>query len=398
MRSRGEFVAVAAAYGAQGLGYATVVTVLPQFKARLGIGEMTVSLLLLGTCLAAAAGSVLADLIAVRWGSRQALCAGLVMEAVALLAASVPTGFGPFLTAFVVYGIGIGVVDAAANMQGVLAQKRTGATLFGSLYAAYTAAAIVGALVVSGCVAAGVWVLPLILTALVQLAVVTFGMRRFDPARAAHRVHDDTTTRSPLPWAGISAVGALVLAAFTIDSAISSWSTVYLADGLHVGSATAPLGYAVYQAAVLVARLAVDPAVRVFGRGRITVAAIVVGLLGTGVVAAVPDLAGAIAGFAAAGTATGALVPIAFGAAGELRPDRSDEVIARVNLFNYLGAVAGAVTLGMVAAGPSLGPAFAVPALVLLAATPAVRRIPGVRPINELRKEATPCTSVSQPK
>ena len=49
----------------------------------------------------------------------------------------------------------------------------------------------------------------------------------------------------------------------------------------------------------------------------------------------------AIVGFALAGVAVGALVPLAFTSAGGLAPARSDELIARVNLFNYAGAVLG---------------------------------------------------------
>lgn len=382
MSTRAEAIAVASAYGAQGLGYATVVTVLPEFKTRLGIGDATISMLLLGTCVAAAAGSVLADLLAVRWGSRHALCTGLVLEALALSSLTVVNDLALFVAMIAVYGIGLGIVDAASNMQGVLVQKRFGAALLGRLYAAYTAAAIGGALLVAACLAGGSPLLPLLVTATALVMVAANGTRRFDRSRAAHRVHDDGGTRTPLPWPGIWRVGAIVLAAFTIDSAVSSWSTVYLADGLHVAAAAAPLGYAVYQAAVLAARLGVDTAVRRLGRAPIAVAAIVAGVLGSALVATIANLAGAIIGFAIAGLATGALVPLAFTAAGELRPQRSDEVIARVNLFNYVGAVAGAVSLGLVAAGHTLGVAFAIPAAVMLAVAPLathVNRSPALR-------------------
>ncbi|WP_330179576.1 MFS transporter [Nocardia sp. NBC_01503] len=388
MRNRAEFIGLASAYAAQGLGYAALVTVLPQLETRLRIGETTVSLLLLGVCVAAAAGSALADLVAVRWGSRQALCSGLVLEAVALGAIAWIGDFGIFVPALVAYGIGLGMVDAASNMQGVLAQKHSGTSLLGRLYAAYTAAAVGGALLVSACLATTSSLLPLLLTAAVQLAVAVAGIRLFDRARAAHRPHDDRVRRDPLPRNGIWFIGLLVLAAFTVDSAVSAWGTVYLADGLQVASAAAPLGYAAYQAAVFLARLAVDPAVRRFGRTRLATAATAVGVSGCGVVAAVPDIVGAVAGFAAAGVCTGILVPIAFGAAGDLRPERSDEVIARVNLFNYAGAVAGAVALGLVATGPALGYAFMLPAVVLLLATPALRR---------LRQERRPSAAVTTP-
>ena len=165
-----------------------------------------------------------------------------------------------------------------------------------------------------------------------------------------------------------------MLVAYVVDSAVSTWSSVYLSDGLRATAAAAPLGYAAYQAAVLLSRLATDSVVRTLGRRPTTLIGIAAGVTGCAVVAALHNVTGAVTGFAIAGLATGALIPLAFSAAGTLLPARSDEVIARVNLFNYAGAVAGAVLLGLVASGPSLGTAFALPALFLLAVTPIANR------------------------
>jgi MFS family permease len=366
--------AVMAAYAAQGLGYATVVTALPAVKGRVGIDDATVSLLLLGTCLAAAAGSVLADVVAVRRGSRAALVAGLITQAVALVVIAVTGSFVLLLAAVVVYGVGLGAVDASSNMQGALLQRRRPRPLFGRLYAGYTAAAIVatlGTAVVLGASAPATSTL--IVTALVQAGVAVWGISAFDPAGAAHRAHDNPRTRVPLPRRAIWAVGAIVFGAFVIDSAVSSWSTIYLAEGLDAAPALTPLGYAAYLAAMLVARLTTDPAVRAVGPVRVGVAALLVAVAGAVLVAVWPAVPAAVIGFAAMGAASGTLVPLAFARAGEVLPERSDEVIARVNLFNYAGAVAGAVILGLVATGPALGVAFLLPAAVLAALLPVLR-------------------------
>jgi MFS family permease len=74
------------------------------------------------------------------------------------------------------------------------------------------------------------------------------------------------------------------------------------------------------------------------------------------------------------GIGVGALVPLAFSAAGELDPARVDEVIARINLFNYAGAVLGAVLVGLLADGPGLGPAFLLPALLVAPTVVSARR------------------------
>jgi MFS family permease len=164
-----------------------------------------------------------------------------------------------------------------------------------------------------------------------------------------------------------------VFGAFVIDSAVSSWSTIYLAEGLDAAPALTPLGYAAYLAAMLVARLTTDPAVRAVGPVRVGVAALLVAVAGAVLVAVWPAVPAAVIGFAAMGAASGTLVPLAFARAGEVLPERSDEVIARVNLFNYAGTVAGAVILGLVATGPALGVAFLLPAAVLAALLPVLR-------------------------
>ncbi|CAO5178674.1 MFS transporter [Frankia sp. AiPs1] len=374
LRGDAALRSVSAAYAAQGAGYAMVVTALPSFKDRFDLGDAAVSAVLLGTCLAAAGGSLLADAIATRRGSRRALCTGLAAQAVALLGAAVAPNVAVFVAAIAVYGVGLGVCDASAAMQGVLVQTRAGTPLLGRLYATNTAAAIAAALIMAGLLALGAAVAGLLLAAVLATSVMAVGARRFDPSRG-ERPTAGGPDLPPLPRRGIWTIGALVFAAFVIDSAVSTWSTVYLDDGLRVTAAATPLGYAAYQATLLLARLATDPASRRLGRLTMAAIALGAGITGCAVVAAVPHLAGAVVGFAAAGLTAGILVPLAFGAAGELLPARGDEIIARVNLFNYGGAVTGAVLLGLVATGPDLGVAFLLPAAVLALVLPLVRRI-----------------------
>ena len=147
-RSTSTRVAVFAAYAAQGLGYAVVVTSLPALKQRQGVDDTVVTLIVLGVAIAAAGGSVLANALAVRFGSRTALVVGLLLQAAALPAIALPTPFPLFVSLFAVYGIGLGCVDAATAMQGVIVQRAHGKPLLGGLFSAYTAAATAGALLV----------------------------------------------------------------------------------------------------------------------------------------------------------------------------------------------------------------------------------------------------------
>jgi MFS family permease len=371
-------VAVSASYAAQGFGYAVVVTSLPNLKFRYGIDDTVVALIVLLVCLAAAAGSILADRLALRWGSRVALVVGLLLEAVALPLIAGPVGLPAFIAAFAVYGAGLGVVDAAGAMQGVLVQQRVGASVMAGFFAWYTAAAILGALLMSAVAGTAANAsITLVAAAVVALVVAVLGLRSFDK----RRTRLSTTTagavgRPPgkLPRRGIALFGTVVLAAFVVDSAVSTWSTVYLHDVLLASAAVAPLGYAAYQAAILVTRIGADKLVQRFGRVVLAGCTTALAVLGCLVVAVVPTTWAAVAGFALAGCGVGALVPLAFSAAGELEVGRSDEVIARVNLFNYAGAVLGAVLVGLLADSTGLSMAFLLPIALLVPVLFLVRR------------------------
>lgn len=360
---------------AQGLGYAVIVTSLPALQIRQGIEDPdVVAFLILGVALAAAVGSVIANAVAVRWGSRAALAFGLIVQAIALPVIAFPTPFAVFAASFVVFGIGLGCVDAAAAMQGVAVQRGYGRHLLGSFFAAATAAAIGGALLVSAvaltATAAGI---ALMSAAVIALGVAVIGIRFF-----AREVPIDealpAAERAKLPRAGIWVFGLVILAVFVADSAVSTWSTQYLQIDLGTLAWVAPLGYAVYQAVVLVTRLVTDRLVPLVGRGRLVGIAASVSALGCLIIALLPFPVAALVGFALAGVSAGVLIPVTFGAAGELAPEHSDQVIARVNLFNYAGAILGAVVIGLMADWPGLGPAFLLPAVALAAILFAVPR------------------------
>lgn len=363
--------AVATAYAAQGLGYAIVVTALPTLKDRYGMTDTVVSLIILLVCLAAAGGSVLADRTAARRGSRTAVVVGLVLEALALLIIASPVAFPMFVVAFGFYGIGLGMVDAAGAMQGVLVQARVGRSVMSGFFAAYTAAAIVGALVMSGLAGAG-WSasVAVVGAALFAGVVAARGWSHFDPRRSGTNPTEPASRTAAaggrLPRRGIILFGMVIFAAFAVDSAVSTWSTVYLRDVLLSSAAVAPLGYAAYQGVILLTRLGGDALVRRFGRPALAAVTVVLTLIGCALVVSLPSIWAAVAGFALAGFAVGALVPLAFSSAGELDPGRSDVIIARVNIFNYAGAVLGAVLVGLLADGPGLAAGFLIPLVFLM--------------------------------
>jgi len=269
-------------------------------------------------------------------------------------------------------------------MQGVQLQQRLGTAVLSTLFACATGASITAALVMSGLATLGTanGAIASLVVAAVLIASIVLGVRgRLVPALEPD---EDAAgaAKSPLPTAGIWLFGSLIMVAYVADSAVSTWSSVYLHDNLSAGAVIAPLGYAAYQAAILLTRLLGDRLVA-HSRARLLVPTVIVAILGLVGVALLGNAVAVVAAFALVGVGVGTLVPLTFSAAGDLAPDQVHQVIARINLFNYVGAVFGAVALGLLSAWPGLGPAFLLPAVLLLPALLFARRFdrPGAKPI-----------------
>lgn len=390
--SRLTRIVVSAAYGAQGFGYASVMTTLPTFKDKFGMSATVVSMAVLLSCLTAAIGSLGAGAIGKRFGSRVSLSVGLALEAVSLVAVTSSGGLGMFMVTMAVYGMGLGAVDAATAMQGVVVERRLGRGVMSGFFAVYTAGAILAALTVSAAVSQHIALAGVIGAAILTAVVAIAGWWFFavdlpesgqqpagQPVVGAAATPGRPAAHGLSVRSGIWLFGTAILVIFTADSAVSTWSTEYLQNSLMALPAVAPLGYAAYQAVVLISRLTGDRLAGRLGRRILVATASFTGIAGFVLVALVHTLPAAIVGFAIVGIGVGLIVPMTFSAAGEVDPGQSDRIISSMNTFNYVGAVIGGGIIGPLAdTGIGMAAAFLLPAL-LLAVMPVLSRFYGAR-------------------
>ncbi|RHA40962.1 MFS transporter [Cellulomonas rhizosphaerae] len=363
-------VATSGAFAAQGFALMLLLTNLVSVQERYGVDEDTISTAILGVLLAAALGTWIADRVArSRGGSRVALAAGLALIAVFVPVIAIAPTFPLGVAAFALYGVALGMVDASTNMQAVAVQRAYGRPLLSSFYAAWSVGGIAAALLsaVDGDRLAiePVTLIFLAATPVAALAAVLV-------ARNGRRSHDaapvavDDTPGSHVPWRSVGVLAVAVVAYFAIDNGTQSWSTTYLEKTLDAASWMAPLGAAAYLGTTLLSRLVGDAAVLRWGRVRVVRAASLVGAAGFTVVVVAPVPFVAIAGFALAGAGLGLIAPLCFATAGVLAPEHADAVVARLNVFNYVGTLLGAVLLPVIGTATSFRLAFVLPILLAL--------------------------------
>ena len=381
---RAHRLAIAASFFVQGLLFISLTTRLPRFQQRWSLGELAISGLLLMVVLLAGVGSVLAEAVSGRRDSATALRFGLVLVAVGMAVLAVAPAMVVFVGGLAVYGVGLGIVDAAGNMQAVALEHRYERPILPSFYGAWTAGGVLGTLVA---IAIAHLDLRIGLAPLAVLGIVAA------LAPLLTGTHDlvASTPKAVLPWRRISLLGLAIVLFYMVDTAATTWGPIFLRDTFAASDRLVPVATLPYLVAALVARFAGDTVVARFGPAAVVRAGGVVAALGLLVIVTAPSLVVAVVGFTVVGAAAAVIAPLSFSAAAAIgregadggsaaddaaRRARSDQVIARFNQFNYVGALLGAVLTGVVGAG-TLRIGFAVPMVLILAIIPLARQFAG---------------------
>ncbi|RYP81184.1 MFS transporter [Nocardioides guangzhouensis] len=367
--------ATALAFGAQGLVFISLTTRLPVLQDRWDLGEATLSVLLLMMVLLAGVGSVVAEQLA-----RNRHSAGVLRVGLLVVAVSVPVLVGaPELLVFVAglaaYGVGLGLVDAAGNMQAVAVEHRYGRPILPSFHGAWTLGGLIGATLTL--IQPDLWVAGV--TCVVPLVVAL-------AAPFLPRVGEPDTAGITVPWRPIVLVGLGMVLFYMVDTAATTWGPTYLDNTFPTPDRWVALATFPYLLATLVMRFAGDGLVARFGPVRVLRAGGVLAFLSLLVVVTAPAWPVAVLGFTLLGLGVAVIAPLSFSAAARIaggddvpaavRQARVDVVIGRFNQFNYVGALLGAVLTGLVGAN-SLRVGFAVPMVLILGILPLARHFGG---------------------
>lgn len=328
---------------ANGAGYGAWAASIPAIKEGLGVSPGTLGLALL--CVAF--GAMVAMPVAGWLGTRHVplLLTGtgaLFMAALPLpaFASSVPV----LAACLLVLGAGAGSMDVCMNARASRLEQEVGQPIMSSFHAAFALGGLLGTGVVALCswVGAG---------ALGGLAGTAGLIGAAVSAHAALDRRPDLTGRSQgpalaLPSRGVVALGLLCLLAFESEGAVADWSGVFLREYAGYAPSLSGAGFAAFSAAMVLARLAGDGAVRRFGPVVVLRVGAAVAALGMALAAAVPQLGPA--GFFLVGLGAANMAPILFSAAGRTGPAVSTGVAA-VATLGYAGMLLGPPMIGAAA-------------------------------------------------
>ena len=349
-----------------GLGTACWASLVPFARARLGIGDAALGLLLLGLGAGSIVAMPLAGLLTRRLG-----CRAVILVAAGLLCVGLPPlaairGVWAMSAGLLLFGAALGSLDVAMNVQAVLVEHEAGRPLMSGFHGLYSAGGIAGALCMilllswgAGPLAAASCVAVCCLVLLLAAAPTL----RPGPARnAAERAAAPPRAwpRGPVPL-----IGLLCAVCFLAEGAMVDWSALLLRLPGRLDPAWSGSGFAAFSATMTLVRLCGDRLVRRIGSRAVLVGGGLAASAGLLAAAASPFWPICLAGFALTGAGAANLVPLLIGAAG--RQPSPALAVATVSMLGYAGILAGPALIGLAAQAAGLPAALASVALLLLA-------------------------------
>lgn len=350
----GSRLATRIAFFVAGFGVACWAPLVPLAKARLGVSDGSLGLLLL--CLGL--GSVLAMQVAgpviSRIGARPVVIAGGIGQAILLpflsFAPTVPT----MAAALLLFGGFLGLIDVSMNVHAVEVEKRASKPLMSGFHGLFSVGGFVGALLLTGVLSAKIDpTLGTLAAALLMIvAVLVAAPRLIDSSKA------DETPLLVVPRGVVILLALLGAITFLTEGALLDWSALLLTGRKLLPTAHAGIGYSVFAVAMTVGRLTGDAVVARLGDRRTMLWGGLLAIAGYGVLLTAPVAAMALLGLLLIGLGASNTVPVLFRRAGTQTVMPAALAIASVTSVGYVGVLAGPAGVGFVAQAIGLPGAF----------------------------------------
>jgi MFS family permease len=373
---------VTAFFAFDGFVFATWAVRIPAVKAATGASPAELGVALLGVSGGAIATMALSGMLCRRFGAVRVLLAGAVWLSLALLLPALARSAVALGLALVVFGIGYGCVNVAANTVAVDVVAALRRPVMPSFHAAWSLGGLAGA-AIGGLLAPRLSPLPhFAIATILGLAVTVVAGRVLlttalpaagaapaegDPAAVNDEIGSGTAgSRAAAAaaaavardrahvWRVVLLLGVLAACAAYGEGSISDWGALRL-RGLGAGAGLAAIGYAAFALAEASGRLAGTWLLTRFGQRAVLVSGGLATCAGMLCAALAPSIPIVVAGFALAGLGVANAFPAAMTRVGVLAGPHG---VAIASTLGYGGFLLGPPLIGFLASAVGLGPSL----------------------------------------
>ncbi|KJV33198.1 MFS transporter [Luteibacter yeojuensis] len=331
-----------------GVGMASWAPMVPYAKARLGLDDGTLGLVLLCMGCGAAAAMPLAGFLTHRFGNRDVIGVSGLMVCLALPLLTLAPDAWALAGALLFFGAALGVVDVSMNAHAVDVEKLRGKPMMSGFHGLFSVGGLVGSAGMAALLKAGA---PLTGSAIaVSLALLVIVLTQWRHFLVRHE-EAQAASRAPfrMPGGAVFLLGFLCMVVFLAEGSMLDWSAVFLRFSRGFDASSAGLGYAAFSIAMAACRLMGDRITAHVGPVAIVRGGSLIAAAGFLAATLIPWGPAALLGFVLVGIGASNIVPVLFSAAGRLGGASPGVAIAIVTALGYAGMLAGPAGIGFVA-------------------------------------------------
>lgn len=349
------------AFTVAGFSIAAWAAIVPFAKARTGVDDAGLGLLLL--CLGG--GSLIAmpatGSLCIRFGSRLVIMAGGVGVTVLLPLLAIAGNAISLGVVLALFGASLGSLEVAMNIHGNEVQRDSPRPLMSGFHAMFSVGGFFGAGGMAFLLSVGFTPAAALLTgsAIMALALAISYPRLL-------RIKGGEPVRFAIPRGSILLLALLSWIAFLMEGSLLDWSALLLVQKALVTAEQGGAGYMVFAVAMTFGRLTGDRVVDSAGPRRVLIAGGLVVVVGLALLAMAPVFWVALVGLVLLGLGAANIVPILVSLAGRQTEVPSTIAIAAVTTAGYAGVLLGPAILGAIAQVSSLPVAFGILAAIML--------------------------------
>lgn len=332
----------------------------PLVKARAGLDNGGLGLLLLGLGGGSIVAMPFAGYLTAHYGCRPVVIWATIVLCAVLPLLSTLVWLPGLVIAVIIFGASMGMLDCAMNIQSVIVEKNSGQALQSGFHGLYSVGGIVGAGAMTALFTLG---LDPLIAALCIVATVLGSLYKAAPALLTY----GTERGGPLfavPRGIVLLLGTLCFIVFLTEGAMLDWSAVFLVSNRGLEPSIAGLGYASFAAAMTVGRLTGDAIVSKLGGVRVVALGGLCAAAGMIVSLGIDGWPASLVGYALVGAGCSNIVPVIFTAVGRQQRMPQAVAIPAVISMGYAGILIGPVFIGAAAHLSTLS--FALGCLIVL--------------------------------
>jgi predicted MFS family arabinose efflux permease len=360
--ARSEQVATRIAFFIAGFGMAAWAPLVPFAKARIGMNDGVLGLLLLFLGIGSFVAMPLAGAFAARVGCRRVVIVSVLAICLALPLLATVSNLPILVAVLLLFGAGLGALDVSMNIIAIIVERASGRAMMSGFHGLFSLGGIAGAAAVSALLSTGAS--PLMAT-LVVVAGIACALMKAAPHLLPYGGKSDGPVFA-FPRGVVVFIGGLCFVLFLAEGAVLDWSAVFLTSTRGMNTSYAGVGYAAFALTMTVGRLTGDRVVQHLGGVKIIVLGGLCSAAGFALVAATPFWPLALGGFALVGVGCSNIVPVLFTSVGRQTTMPENVAVPAITALGYAGILLGPAAIGLVARALTLSTAFLVVALMLL--------------------------------